>query len=323
VRGRAARAPRPHHRRRADGRRLPLPLGRSRPRPRPASRRDARRRRTSSAPGRRAGRDQGRPARRRAPHDLRLADPGGLPPPLRGDRGREARGQGRDRRRQDEHGRVRDGLVHREQRLQADPQPVGPGARPGRVLGGLGRRGGVAHGAPRPRQRHRRLDPPAGRVLRPHRSEAHLGPRQPLRPRGLRLVPRPGRPSRPHRRGRGPRLVRPLRAGPARRHERRGAAPRLRPRTRGPRGRPPCGRALGLPGRGRGRADAGTLPGVPRRPRVCGRLGERSGPPPSAPRDRHVLPRGHRRGLQQPRPLRRRALRPPRPRHPRPRRSLR
>ena len=110
---------------------------------------------------------------------------------------------GRDRRRQDEHGRVRDGLVDRAQRLQADAQPLGPRARARRLVGRLGGGGRVAHGAARARHGHRRLDPPAGRALRRRRPQADLGPRQPLRRRRVRLLARPGGPAGAARRGPG------------------------------------------------------------------------------------------------------------------------
>ena len=45
-------------------------------------------------------------------------------------------------------------------------------------------------------------------LLRRRRPEAHLRPREPLRPGGLRLVPRPDRPARPQRGGRRPRSPR-------------------------------------------------------------------------------------------------------------------
>src|SRR5260221_225775 len=59
-----------------------------------------------------------------APRALR-----GRAPPLDRDRGGTAGRGGCDRGRQDEHGRVRDGLVGREQRVQGHAQPVGPRAR--------------------------------------------------------------------------------------------------------------------------------------------------------------------------------------------------
>ena len=53
--------------------------------------------RARPAPRGRAGRRQGRPPRPGPAHDLRLADPRGLPPALRRDGGRPARGRRRDR----------------------------------------------------------------------------------------------------------------------------------------------------------------------------------------------------------------------------------
>ncbi len=47
-----------------------------------------------------------------------------------------------------------------------------------------------------PRHRHRRLDPPARRLLRRARPEAHLRPRLALRRHRLRVLARPGRPVR-------------------------------------------------------------------------------------------------------------------------------
>ena len=98
--------------------------------------------------------------------------------------------------RQDEHGRVRDGLVHREQRLPGHPQSVGPGPHPRRLVRrvGGGRRG--RRGPARPRHRHRRLDPPTGQLLRRRRPQADLWPRVALRPGRVRQFARPGRPVR-------------------------------------------------------------------------------------------------------------------------------
>ena len=64
--------------------------------------------------------------------------------------------------------------------FQADAQPLGPRAHARRLQR---RRGGLRrgrHGAAVDRHRHRRLDPPAGRPLRRRRPEADLRPRQPL-----------------------------------------------------------------------------------------------------------------------------------------------
>ena len=76
--------------------------------------------------------------------------------------------------RQDEHGRVRHGLVDRELGLRADAQPVGPGARARRLvrrLGGGGRGRSRAVGA---RLGHRRLDQAARRALRHRRPAADV-----------------------------------------------------------------------------------------------------------------------------------------------------
>ena len=106
------------------------------------------------------------------------------------------RAAGLPRDRQDEHRRVRDGLVDGELGLRAFPQPVGPLARAGR----LGRRhGGGRVGRPGPvgpRLRHRRLDQAAVRALRQRRPAADVRHRLALRDRRVRLEPRPDRPRR-------------------------------------------------------------------------------------------------------------------------------
>ena len=102
---------------------------------------------------------------------------------------------GRRRRdhRQDEPGRVRHGVVHRELRLRADPQPARPATRRrglvGRERGGGGRRlrgRGV-------RVRHRWVDPPARRVVRRGRRQAHVRRRVPLRVDCICIEPGPDR----------------------------------------------------------------------------------------------------------------------------------
>ena len=71
---------------------------------------------------------------------------------------------------QDEPRRVRHGLVDGELGVRSDPQPARPDPGAGRVLGRQrgGRRRRVR--AARPRLRHRRLDPPAGRAVRRRRA---------------------------------------------------------------------------------------------------------------------------------------------------------
>ena len=64
----------------------------------------------------------------------------GYRPPYTATVVRRCEAAGLVRARQDEHGRVRDGLVDRELRLRADPQPVGPRARAGRLVAAARRR---------------------------------------------------------------------------------------------------------------------------------------------------------------------------------------
>ena len=87
-----------------------------------------------------------------------------------------ARGR-RDRRRQDQHARDGHPARHRARPLRPRPQPVGHVAHARRLLGRERRRGGVRHGAGRPRERRRRLDPHPGVVLRPGRPQAEPRPR--------------------------------------------------------------------------------------------------------------------------------------------------
>ena len=133
-----------------------------------------------------------------------LADPRGLPAALHGNRGAQARRGRRPRARQDEHGRVRDGLLERELRLRPGAQPLGSRAGPGRLVGGLGGSGRRPGGALGDRHRHRRLDPPARLALRDRRPEAHLRGDLALRDDRLRLLARPVRAADPRRHRRGP-----------------------------------------------------------------------------------------------------------------------
>ena len=134
--------------------------------------------------------------------------------------------------RQDQPGRVRHGLVDRELRLRADPQPLGSRARPGRLLrrlGGGGRRRARALGA---RHRHGRLGQAARLALRRRRPAPDLRHGLALRHRRLRVEPRPGRPADEDR----PRQRAPLRdhrrPGPVRLDDRRAARAGRRPRGR-------------------------------------------------------------------------------------------
>ena len=90
--------------------------------------------------------------------DLGLEDPRGLGAAVRRDRRAQApRGRPRAAR-QDQHGRVRDGLVDRALGLRPDPQPVGPRPHPRRLRRRLGRgrrrlRGARSRSAPTPAAR--------------------------------------------------------------------------------------------------------------------------------------------------------------------------
>ena len=164
---------------------------RARPRaPRlPLHRRRARRRRR---PDRAQGRDLD--AGRR--DDGGLEDPRGLRAGLRRDRRGPLQGRRPAAARQDQPRRVRDGLVDGELGLRPDAQPVGPGPRPGRLLRRLDRRGRRRARPVGARLRHRRLDQAAGRALRRRRPAPDLRHRLALRDRRLRLEPRPGRADR-------------------------------------------------------------------------------------------------------------------------------
>ena len=89
------------------------------------------------------------------------------------------------------------------------------------------RRGrGRAPGTCRHRHRHRRLHPPARLVLRHHRHQAHLWPRQPLRHDRVCLQPGPGRPHGPQRRRLRPAAVGHVRPRPGPRLHQSGRARR-------------------------------------------------------------------------------------------------
>ena len=166
---------------------------------------------------------------------LRVEDPRGLREPVRGD-GREASARGgRDPVRQDEHGRVRDGLVHGAQRVRTD---AGTRSRP--TACPADRRAARPSPSPsgivadRARLGDRRLGAPARGVLRHRRREADLWPREPLRARRLRLVARSGRRLRRHcrrRRARARRHRRPRSDGLDLGDHRRARVPRRRRRA--------------------------------------------------------------------------------------------
>ena len=182
-----------------------LPAGRRRRRP-PPRRRGRRRPQGGTRPGRARGRPAGREGHllhARGRDDLRVEDPARLRPALRVDGDGASRGCGRRHAGQAEHGRVRDGLVEREQRVQAGAQPLVARARARRIVGRIGGRdrGVAVRGIDR--HRHGRIDPAAGRAVRRRRDEADLRPRVALRRDRVRVVARSPGPVRAHRRGRG------------------------------------------------------------------------------------------------------------------------
>ena len=136
-------------------------------------------------------RDAGRRHHGGQPH------PQGLQAAVRKHRHRQpAQGGGGDAR-QAQHGRVRDGLVERDQRLRAGDQPVAAQgqqcrADAGRIVGRLGGGGRGRHRTGRHRHRHRRLDPPAGGLRRHLRDQADLRPLLALGHRRVRKLARPG-----------------------------------------------------------------------------------------------------------------------------------
>ena len=120
------------------------------------------------APARRPdARGQGPLRHRGRAHDLRLADLRRPRPEGRRRGGPAGQGRGRDRRRQDAHARVRLGHHLDQPALPAVPQPVGPGARPGRVERRLRR----SRWPPAPR-RSRSAPTPAARSASRPRSAA-------------------------------------------------------------------------------------------------------------------------------------------------------
>ena len=100
--------------------------------------------------------------------------------------------------RQDQHGRVRDGLLHRALRLRPDPQPVGPRPDPRRLRRRLAR-----PRSPRSRRRWRSAPTPAARSASPPPSPAPSASSRPTAGSPATASsrspsqPRPGRPGAP------------------------------------------------------------------------------------------------------------------------------
>ena len=217
-------------------------------------------------------------------------------------------GRGGDRR-QDQSRRVRHGIEHGELGVRADPQPARHDAGSRRVERWECCRGRRRLRDARVRQRHRRFDSSTGGAVRRRRGEADLRGREPDGPRRLCLESRPDRPVRHHRRRRCPRprghrrtrsrrldVDPPAGTGPAigARRRRRGIARRTDHRS-AHRRRPGRGRASR-----RGVRCAQRCRGEDRRRRGAG----------VHLRAHRLLPRCPLGGVEQPRPLRRCALRP-------------
>ena len=267
---------------------------------------------------------QGHLLHRGRPHHRRLADPRALRPALRRHRRRRACKRA---------GAVLLGKLNWTSSPWARRTRTPPSARratrgtatacpAARRAARRGRRGGP--GARGARHRHRRLDPPAGGVLRRRRAQADLRPRVALRRGRLRLVARPGRAARARRRRRGARPRGDRGPRPARLDRLAAPGAGLRRRAR----RATCAAsASACPASTSPRASSprSTRPSA-RRSRELERLGavvERLAAAHRV-RDRHLLPHRDRRGVVEPRALRRRALRPARRRAARqPRRDVR
>ena len=105
-------------------------------------------------------------------------------------RGREACARRDGAGRQDQHGRVRDGLVERELVFRAGQESMEHDVRRRRELRRLGRGGRGAAGARGDRDRHGRLDPAACRAIRRLRTETDLRHLLPLRADRFCVEPR-------------------------------------------------------------------------------------------------------------------------------------
>ena len=176
---------------------LRAPRCRAHPRPGPRCRSTKEGRRAIRAPGRRPGRHQGCPLRAGRAHDLRQPDAPELPTAVRCHGDRPAPGRRRDPDRQDQHGRVCDGLLDGEQRVRTHAQSLGRVACARRFLGWLGGCCRGRTGPALPGNRHRRLDSTARRLLRRRRPQTDLWTGQPIRPDRLRQLARPDRSVRP------------------------------------------------------------------------------------------------------------------------------
>ena len=190
----------------------------------------------------------------------------------------------------------------------ADHQPLAAarrqhpaGAR--RLLRRLGGGGRGRHGLGLDGHRYRRIDPPAGLLLRHRRHEADLWPLLALGRRRLRLLARPAGSLRAH--GRGYRDPARLHGGarPEGQHERQPPGAGLRGRLPPGRAWPAHRHAARIPRRGGAGGDRGAVePG--HRLAARGRGGDRRRLPAAHEiRPRHLLHRGAGRGVLEPRAL--------------------
>ena len=150
-------------------------------------------RRQGAAAHRHPGRAEGHLLRQGLAHHLRLEDAGKLHRALRrachhpvqrcrcGESG------------QDQHGRIRDGFQQRDLVFRCGEESVGPQCRARRQFRRRGLRGGGAAVRRRHRNRHRRLDTPAGRAVRHLRHQADLRHGVALRHDRVCLQPGSGR----------------------------------------------------------------------------------------------------------------------------------
>ena len=267
---------------------------------------------TARPAGRRTAGPEGRPHLPRRADDVRVEDPPGLAAALRRRRHRAAARRRPGHPGQDQHGRVRHGLLHRELRLRPDPQPVGPGPDSGRLRGRVLGRAGCVRGAAGHRHRHRGVDPAAGFGDRHRRGQADLRGHVALRPGGAGLQPGPGRALRAYGAGRraaasGHRRTRPPGLDLDRRpRPRRGGRGPLRRRDRTEDRRGDRARRRGLRPGSAAAVHRGGRPA--RRPR----RGDRRGLLPALRlRPGRLLPDPAQRGVVQPGQVRRHALRAP------------
>ena len=242
--------------------------------------------------------------------DLLLAHPRGLATALRRHGRRAARRRGRGHRRQDEPRRVRHGLLDRELRLRPDPQPARPQPRAGRLVGRERGRGGG-----RVRGRSRSVRTPAARSASRPRCAASSASSRPTA-----SSPATGRspsPAASTRSARSPRRSSRRRPAPRGHRRPRSAGLDVDPASR----RRPSGRRCsdGVEGLRVGRITdlpAGADPDVADRVEAAfdvARAGRGEGRRRHRPglrlRAHRLLPDRPGRGVEQPRPLRRRALR--------------